>query len=617
MQKKLLSMVTLLTMAVFSFAQPSSWQQKVKYTIHVQLDVSTNQMKGKQQIRYWNNAPDTLRELYIHLFWNAFQPNSQMDERSRYAGNIILGRDSKGAIVRDWDRRVTDRIQHLQPDEIGRQTVNALYVNGVLQPTEVFGTILKVSLLKPILPKSQVLIDMDFEAQVPLQIRRAGRDNAKNIRFSMSQWYPKIAAYDADGWHLYQYIAREFYAPFGSFDVRITLDKNYLVAGTGTLTNPDAVGFGYGKLQGVPKTSAKTTTWRFVANNVHDFVWAADTAFTMFKRKMSGGKTFYYVYKKTDEENDAKWQALADTIDSAYPYVEKTFGAYQYPNYSFIQGGDGGMEYPMATLINGPSIGTALHEWGHNWFQGVLASNEALHPWMDEGGASYFEERVNGWLKKDSLWFVDSYKSYANLVASGLEEPLSTPGDYFNTNYAYSNASYGKGFVFYQQLAYIIGNKQMDAFLKAYEQTWRFKHPNPSDLIRTAEKVSGLQLQWYKTYWVYSTKTIDYAIAEVMETDNTTTVELKRIGLMPMPLDVFVTYADGSMEMFHIPTDLTFGHKPAENNDYVWRFLPAWDWVKTTYLLPIPKAKQQIQRIEIDPSLRMADINRKNNVWKK
>lgn len=124
-------------------------------------------------------------------------------------------------------------------------------------------------------------------------------------------------------------------------------------------------------------------------------------------------------------------------------------------------------------------------------------------------------------------------------------------------------------------------------------------------------------MQWYKTYWVYSTKTIDYAIAEVMETDNTTTVELKRIGLMPMPLDVFVTYADGSMEMFHIPTDLTFGHKPAENNDYVWRFLPAWDWVKTTYLLPIPKAKQQIQRIEIDPSLRMADINRKNNVWKK
>lgn len=616
MNRVLLYTTVLLFAALNAHAQTDRWQQKIKYSIDVNLDVKTNIMKGKEVVTYWNNSPDSLDKIFVHLFWNAFQPGSMMDERSNYAGRVILGRDNKGNIIRDWDKRVADRISKLAPNEAGYQRIQTVRVNGQVITPEITQTIMKIPLQQHILPGRSAVIEIVFEAQVPLQIRRAGRDNAEGVRYSMAQWYPKIAAYDHEGWHPNQYIAREFYAPFGEFNVNITLDKHYMVAGSGTIINPNEVGYNYGVVKGMPRTNAETLTWKFKANNIHDFVWGADPDYTMIRRKVERGPLLYFVYKKTNEEYDDKWKKLADTIELVYPFIEKTFGPYRYPNYSFIQGADGGMEYPMATLIKGPGVGTALHELGHNWYQGTIASNEGAYAWMDEGGATYFEQRIRGWINKDSMWYLNSYDSYYNLVKSKLEEPMSTHADHFNTNYAYSQAAYGKGMVFYAQLAYIIGNKKMDEFLLEYERQWKFKHPTPADMVRVAEHVSGLQLKWYKDYWVNTTRTIDYAIGDVVAGNNDTTlVELRREGGMPMPVDILVTYKNKARELVSIATDLMFGHKEPENNYYRWSFPPAWNWTNQTYVLKLPTNRANIVSIEIDPSKRLADVEQKNNVW--
>lgn len=609
-KKWILGMALLGTVSVT--AQSNRWQQRVAYDIDVKMNVQNNQFSGTEKIKYWNNSPDTLHKMFIFLYWNAFQPNSVMDVRSRLAGQILLGKDKKGNNVYDWDTRVKDRISKLKPDEIGFQNVHFVKINGIAQKLIPHETVLEVDLQKPILPNSETPLEISFNAHVPIQIRRSGRDNAEGVRYSMSQWYPKIAEYDYQGWNPNPYVGREFYGVYGKFNVNINIAKNYLLAGTGTIQNPDEVGFGYGKGDGKSLPDG-TKTWKFAADNVHDFMWAADPDYKLLKRQPQNGPLLYIVYKKKDKAADIAWNLIADSVAYAYPFIAKTFGKYQYPNYSFVQGGDGGMEYPMATLIKKASLGTALHEWMHNWYQGVLGSNESLYPFMDEGGATYAETRISGWLHHDPMWYAPEYKGYFSLVASGLEEPMTTHADHYNTNEAYSQAAYSKGAVFYEQLSYIIGTQNMDRFLLEYEKEWRFKHPNPTDLIHIAEKVSGLELQWYKEYWVGTTKTIDYAIHDLAEVHDSAVVTLTRVGKMPMPVDLLVTYKDGSKEWHYIPTSLTFGNKPAEND--LPRFVHAeWPWVNLDYAVTLNKPAAQVASVEIDPTERLADVDKSNNI---
>jgi aminopeptidase N len=197
-------------------------------------------------------------------------------------------------------------------------------------------------------------------------------------------------------------------------------------------------------------------------------------------------------------------------------------------------------------------------------------------------------------------------------VKSGKEEPLSTHADHFNTNYAYSVAAYSKGSIFLSQLGYIVGEDNLDKILLEYYKEWKYKHPNANDFIRIAEKVSGLELQWYKEYWVYTTKTIDYALGNINVDGANARITLKRLGLMPMPADVLVTYKDGTREMHYVPLNLTFGAKPAE--DTVKTIVhEEWKWVDPEYSFTISRPLTDIKSIEIDPSQRMADVNRINN----
>ncbi|MEO8414453.1 MAG: M1 family metallopeptidase [Ginsengibacter sp.] len=612
--------IVLLSFSTFLSAQPDRWQQRVTYKMNVNVDVNTNLINGAETLEYYNNSPDKLDRVFFHLYWNAFQPGSEMDVRSQELGKILInGRP-------DWDSRVRDRISKLTPSEIGYQKIKSIKLNGVEQPTIVHGTILEVDLAKPILPKSKVNFAIVFEAQVPVQIRRSGRDNAEGVRFSMSQWYPKICEYDYEGWHPTPYIAREFYGVWGDYDVTITIDKSYKLAGTGILQNASAIGWGYDK----PGTSLKNIstpkrTWHFIGNNVHDFVWAADPDYEHLVRNQDG-VVLNVVYKRSDSMQK-KWEIVAEAAVTVLPYMEKRFGKYPYPRYSFIQGGDGGMEYPMATLLRGPGLGGVFHEWMHSWYQMMLGTNESLYPWMDEGFTSYAESEVMAYYNKVlnmepierpkelPLNHAGAYNDYYFLMKQHLEEPLTTHADHYNTNFAYVINSYSKGEMFLEQLGYIVSDSVRDKILLEYYRLWKFKHPNASDFMKVTQDVSGMQLDWYKEYWVNTTRSIDYSIDSLWGENGVSKIRLRRIGQMPMPVDLQLTFKDSTKEIHYIPLNLMFGNKPAENKEA--RIVhKEWNWTNPTYVVEFNHPLTDLVLVEIDPTKRMADIDQKNNILK-
>ena len=600
---------------IFLSAQPDRWQQRINYKMNVSVDVNANLINGTENLEYSNNSPDKLNRVFFHVYWNAFQPGSEMDLRSQELGKIYINGRS------DWDSRVKDRISKLTPSEIGYQKILSLKLNGAEQPLKLHGTILEVDLTKPILPKNKVNFVIVFEAQVPLQIRRSGRDNAEGVRYSMSQWYPKMCEYDYEGWHPTPYVAREFYGVWGDYDVTIKIDKSYKLAGTGVLQNAAEIGWGYDR-PGTPLKNIATPnrTWHFIGKNVHDFVWAADPDYEHMVRKQDG-VILNIVYKKSDSL-EKKWETVADAAVTVLPYMENRFGKYPYPQYSFIQGGDGGMEYPMATLIKGPGLGGVFHEWMHSWYQMMLGTNESLYPWMDEGFTSWAEGEVKAYYDKEMniaekedlpLHHAGAYNKYYFLMKQNLAEPLSTHADHYNTNLTYEINAYAKGEMFLEQLGYIVSDSVRDRILLEYYKLWRFKHPNASDFVKVAQDVSGIQLDWYKEYWIYTTKTIDYSIDSLWGEGNVSKIRLRRIGQMPMPIDLELTFKDSTKELHYVPLNLMFGNKPAENDEK--RIVhQEWNWTNPTYVVEFDHPLNQLINAEIDPTKRMADIMSKNSI---
>lgn len=257
-----------------------------------------------------------------------------------------------------------------------------------------------------------------------------------------------------------------------------------------------------------------------------------------------------------------------------------------------------------------------MHEWMHSWYQGMLGTNEQEYPWMDEGFTQYADARIWGYLNNDTS-DADVYKSeyadYFALVKSNYQEPLSTYADYFSTNFAYNISSYSKGAIFLEQLGYITGDDVRDKILLEYYRHWRFKHPNASDFFRIAERVSNMKLDWYKDFWVNSIKTIDYAIDSLWEENGKSKIRLKMIGKMPMPVDVALQYKDGSKEMAYIPQYSMFGEKATENKNMPRIVCEPWKWTHPTYIFETNHKLTDLKVIEIDPSQRMADVNRANN----
>lgn len=615
--QKLLSFSFCTILSFSLMAQPERWQQHADYAINVDMDVAKHQYQGDMHLEYTNNSPDVLNKVFFHLYFNAFQPNSMMDVRSRN--------------IEDADGRVGSRISKLSPEEIGWIKIKSLKVNGSPVKFLENGTILEVTLNEPILPGSITDLDLEWDAQVPLQIRRSGRDNREGVDFTMTQWYPKLCEYDYQGWHANPYIAREFYGVWADFDVKISIDRNYVVAAGGYIQNPQEVGHGYeapGSV--VNRPPAGKLRWHFKTPNVHDFAWAADPDYTQTAIRADDGSLMRFFWQK-GKGYDEQWAQLPAIMNRARSIMNERFGKYPYNEYAFIQGGDGGMEYPLATMITGNRplnslVGVSVHEQLHSWYQMVLGSNESLYAWMDEGFTSYASNIVENELARDGLLpgkvaeenpFLGTLGAYTRLATSGKEEPLTTHADHFNANFAYSLAAYVKGSVFLHQMEYIIGKPAFDRGLLTYFRTWRFKHPNTNDVIRVFEKESGLELDWYKEDWVNSTNTIDYGIKSVeSEGRRSTKVVIERIGRMAMPLDILVTYSNGDQEMFYAPLESMRGEKPAEQGQK-YSLLPDHRWVDPSYEFVISSKLKAIAKVEIDASHHMADINLENNVWEK
>jgi hypothetical protein len=584
------------------------WQQHVAYKMDIDVDVNSNQYKGKQTLIYSNNSPDVLKKVYYHLYFNAFQPGSEMDIRL----NNIQDPDSRMVVRSGTGEKATvkSRIAILKPNEIGFIKVHSLTQDGGTVEMRQEGTILEVVLKKPLKPGAKTVFEMEFVGQVPLQIRRAGRDSKEGVALSMAQWYPKLVEYDFEGWHANSYLGREFHGVWGDFDVTLHIDKKYIVGGTGYLENANEIGYGYeddGVI--VKRKKGKKLAWHFVAPNVHDFTWAADPEFTHDLLHTKSGTKLHFLYKnKMEKEYLKNWKDLQPKTAELLAYYNKNIGAYPYRQYSVIQGGDGGMEYAMCTLVTGERsfgslVGVVAHEMAHSWFQFVLATNESKHPWMDEGFTTYIsshaENQIQGQGKSNPL--EDSYNGYFNLLNYNIEEALTTQADAYHYNFAYGMAAYSKGSIFLSQLEYIIGKENVAQTLLKYYQDFKFKHPTPNDIKRTAEKISGLQLDWYLNYWTETKHTIDYGVS----VKNSKTVILNKIGRMPMPIDVRVTYEDGSAQDFYIPLKMMRGGKPTQAIQ-----LESWSWVAPSYEFVVSK---NIQSVQIDLSLLMADMVPENN----
>jgi hypothetical protein len=625
-----MNMHKIILLTVLSFGLNSAfgqsapyWQQHVDYKMEVSMDVKNYQYKGKQELVYTNNSPDTLKKVFYHLYPNAFQPGSEMDARLHSIkdpdGRMVS--KVKGADGKDVKQ---SRIETLKPNEVGFLKITNFKQDGVTAQTRTSGTILEVTLAKPILPNSKTTFTLDFDGQVPVQIRRSGRNNSEGIELSMSQWYPKLAEFDFEGWHADPYIAREFHGVWGNFDVKITIDKEYTIGGSGYLQDKNSIGHGYedtGVTVTYPKKT-KTLTWHFIAPNVHDFTWAADKEYAHDIVKGPNDVDLHFFYKNTPKVAE-NWKQLEPLMVKVMDFYNHKVGAYPYKQYSFIQGGDGGMEYAMCTLILGNGtlkgiLGTATHELGHSWFQHILASNESKHPWMDEGFTTYIEDSALNELegdKKVANPFQDNYNAYYSLVNSGKEQPQTTHGDRYDENKPYSISSYVKGSIFLSQLVYVIGQENLDATLKRYYNDFKFKHPTPNDIKRTAERVSGAELDWYLIDWAETTNTIDYGIKSVSDNAGKTTVTLERIGRMPMPIDITVQYTDGTSESFYIPLRMMNFIKPNPNPNVKRTVLEDWAWAQSNYSFTIDKNKGAIKKITIDPSGLMADIKAANNVF--
>ena len=618
--KKSILAICGLALALSVQAQDNHWQQQADYQMNVTMNVKNFQYKGVQKVTYINNSPDTLTTVFFHLYFNAFQPNSEMD------ANLQTLPDPDGRMATNIgtpQRPIYEsRIAKLNPDEIGYLRVKKLTQDGVSATISHESTILKVTLPTPILPHSRTVLGLDFEGQVPVMIRRAGRNSPDGVALSMAQWYPKMVAYDHKGWHTTEYLGREFYGVWGNFDVKITLDKTYLVGASGVLQNPNEIGFGYeDKGVKVPTTKAATKTWHFIAERVHDFTWAADPQYVHDKHQLADGKTIHFIYKKYKDT----WKQIQEPMLKVFDYYNQLIGKYPWPQYSFIQGGDGGMEYAMCTLMVGNEkyerlVGTAAHELAHAWFQHLLATDEAAYPWMDEGFTSYIEYLAEHQIlktKKTANPFDSAYKGYFGLVKSGFQEPTITHSDRFATNYAYSVTAYYKGLLFLTQLDYLMGNEALQKTLKRYYNEYAFKNPTPNDFIRIAEKVSGMQLQWFLNEFMETDHTADYAISKVEGKDNKTEVTLKRVGRLPLSIDLWVTDKAGNIRYVYVPLRMTYAEKPNTYPAYPRTVLPAWGWGNPTYTFTLDMPLEDIKSIALDPENKSVDVDKENNSFSK
>ncbi|MBX2893092.1 MAG: M1 family metallopeptidase [Saprospiraceae bacterium] len=499
------------------FAQTSQpyFQQEVNYRIVATLDDSTHTLDGHIEMEYFNHSPDTLREIWMHLWGNAFKNRRTAFCKQKLrdgSARFYFAEDKELGYFKQLDftangRKIEWRFDSNNPD------------------------IALLTLASPLLPGSRITIATPFSLKIPASFSRLGHVGTS---YQMTQWYPKPAVYDHKGWHPMPYLDQgEFYSEFGAFDVTITLPENYVVGATGILQTPSEIDFLKNKeaesreklAKGVdkkkdpfPPSSGVMKTIRYTAERVHDFAWFADKRFFVLKdtAQLASGKTVECWAMFTNAESDI-WEKGAFYVRRAVEFYSEKVGEYPWPQatavHSALSAG-GGMEYPMITVIGNSSSAKQLdevitHEVGHNWFYGILASNERDHPFMDEGLNSYYEFRYmkthyEGSFADDVLpkFIYNPAQSGPPLHSAQLvlaRERKDTPPDSHSNDFApiaYGLQVYMKTALCLHWLEQAVGTERLDAAMQDYYQQWRFRHPYPEDLRAIFEK-HQLNADWF------------------------------------------------------------------------------------------------------------------------
>ncbi|MCC6702079.1 MAG: M1 family metallopeptidase [Fluviicola sp.] len=608
--------LAVLFLAAFSSNAQSYWQQKVEYTIAVKLDDKNHMIHGQESFVYTNNSPSTLDFIYIHLWPNAYKNGKTALGKQQYnSGEQLLqfGNDSiKGGI----------------------DSLN-FTVNGAPAKLEYDAEnpdIAKLFLNAPLVSGGQINVATPFRVKLPSgEISRLGHVGQS---YQITQWYPKPAVYDKNGWNPIPYLNQgEFYSEYGTYDVSITLPKNYVVGATGdlqtqseidflndlaakTLQSIDTYGDKANRKNEFPASSSEWKTIRYTQKDVHDFAWFADKRYLVLKGEVElpQSKRKVTTWTMFTPKNAMLWKNSIEYINDGTFYYSKWNGDYPYNQVTAVDGtisAGGGMEYPNVTVIGNSSNAMELeivivHEVGHNWFYGILGSNERVHGWMDEGMNTLNELRyiytkypnnkqltdmVRGELFHAEHWshYDMADLSFKMVAKMGEDQPIETHSADF-TSMNYGAIMYMKTGIVFNYLKAYLGDDLFDKCMHAYFEEWKFKHPQPEDMKATLERESGKDLSWLFGDLIQTTKHIDYKLGKVKTTDNTTAITVKSKGQVDGPIEVT-------------------GYKNGEKVKTEW-VEPGTE--KTTLNWDVA-----VDEVLLDASHRTPDFNQTNDFWHK
>jgi hypothetical protein len=574
---------------------PAYWQQRVDYRIAATLDTARGEIRGRETVHYTNNSPDALGYVWMHLEQNICGPGS-ITEKLDQPPIVFLG----------------STFDFTCKGFRGGVTLERVSVSGSTIRPDVFGTTMRIDLPRPLATGRAVDIDIVWRFLVPPY--GAGRMGRDGPLYEIAQWYPRLAVYDdLRGWNHEPYIgAGEFYLEYGSFDVSLTVPANYVVLATGTLQNPAAVltptqqrrlAMARSSTQPVAVITADEAgtarsrpagpgqlTWHFAADSVRDFAFAAGPELRWDASGYEGIliQTFY-------RPKARQWEEANRMGREAIKYFSEQWYRYPYPQASTVEGPIQGMEYPMLTFVpNSPTREdlqwVLSHEFGHEWFPMVVGSNERLYPWMDEGfntfidltgAARYFAGTPYG----DSIE-VHPLHLYRDHAVAGSEQPLMIRPvegkDLFWT-------AYQKPALMLQILRHeVLGKERFDPAFRAYIRAWAYKHPSPADFFRIMRDASGMDLDWFWRDWIYTTARLDQAVDSL----GTEKIFLSNRGTMTLPLEMDLTYQDGSTERVKLPVEM-------------WNLGPRFAY-------PL-KSGKTVTRVVLDPRQALPDVERGNN----
>lgn len=611
----LASCILLITGSAFT---QDYWQQEVNYTIQVRLNDKNHELSGYEVLEYVNNSPNTLDRIYMHIW-----PNAYKDESTALAKQLYRQGNAKMSFEKEENRGYIDSLNFKSEGTPLKWEYDAENPD-----------ICVIYLNTPLRNGDRVRITTPFKVKIPSgEISRMGHIGQS---YQITQWYPKPAVYDKNGWNAIPYLNQgEFYSEYGSYDVSITLPKNYIVGATGDLQTKSEVVFmdeqvkltsekmetwvshtGDEQLKAFPESSAEWKTIRFLQSKVHDFAWFADKRYGVLKGEVElpHSKNKVSTWALFTPQNAALWENAIQYINDGTYYYSLWNGDYPYGQVTAVDGtisAGGGMEYPNVTVIGNSSSKEELevvivHEVGHNWFYGILGSNERVHGWMDEGMNTLNEMRyvqtkypnntrfsdmiLNGRFHLEDLDHHDSGDiTYSSLASLGLDQPIETHSDQF-TSINYGGIMYQKtGLIFFYLKDYL-GEEKFNAAMSAYFEAWKFKHPQPEDMRKVLESSCGKDLSWLFEDLIQTTNHVDYKLKNVGIGKQGAIVRVKNVGQVNGPIEVNVYANDQLVE--------THWLEPGQTSITV----------KTPY--------KEIQKVIIDESKDIPELNRNNNTWR-